>query len=730
MWFSRTSRRDRSARSKTQRSVSAVTQGLERRALLAGNAVIHQTASSVTIDGDSADNTIEVTVLSNGLVVRGLNGTTINGGTDDVVLVSGSNTLNGRLQINGYAGNDTIMFSRNATFNGTVVVDAGAGDDQIGSTGAVFGSSLYVHGRAGDDDVSIKDSSVTGLLWIKTLGGNDVVSINTVDVTGRIKIKTGSGDDDVVLEAVTTTAKTTIHTESGNDDVAVRNSTLGALLKVKTRQQDDTTMLEGNTFGGAVAINSGKDDDSVFLRGTNTFQGRFSVQSGDGNFDEVQLGGTPTFNGGRSVRKSESDTASPSSTDRIDNASTGALARATAVDSVFTQLLVSSPQDLTVDTGANTTEASGVGDGVLITKQQNFVINGTATPRSTIEIDLDGDNAFDDGTATVDDNGDYSITVTLKRRDLDTSTTEINDELSGLQTVIVRATDEAGGVQSNSFVVDYVIGSVVQFVSNMGTYEVEMFDSLTPTTVQNFKNYFARYETVVIHRSVNDFVIQGGGYTLSNSGVFAHVPEDAPITNEFNSNTSNIRGTLSMALAGGDINSGNSEWFINTGNNDGRVNEDLTPRTNLNTAGHTVFGRVLGNGMTIVDGIAALNQADISGASSIGALATIPRQNTFVPLDTPITGTVSLTAASDVLTGTGTKFTEELTAIDDNPGGSSSRLSINGQLFRVQSITSDTELTLTAVAAADATDVIATTDFFDPADFVRFTSIGEILDTV
>jgi len=60
------------------------------------------------------------------------------------------------------------------------------------------------------------------------------------------------------------------------------------------------------------------------------------------------------------------------------------------------------------------------------------------------------------------------------------------------------------------------IATVVQFQTVLGTFEVNLYDQDTPSTVENFLDYVnARaYDNVVIHRSVSNFVVQGGGFTV------------------------------------------------------------------------------------------------------------------------------------------------------------------------------------------------------------------------
>lgn len=136
----------------------------------------------------------------------------------------------------------------------------------------------------------------------------------------------------------------------------------------------------------------------------------------------------------------------------------------------------------------------------------------------------------------------------------------------------------------------------------LGNIEIELFDDQTPITVTNFLKYVkdGAYNNSFIHRSVPGFVIQGGGYTFSETDGKAHdILTDPPIKNE--TKISNTRGTIAMARLGGDPDSATSQWFINLAdNNTGQNNLDT------NDGGYTVFGKVVGDGMTVVDAIAAL----------------------------------------------------------------------------------------------------------------------------
>jgi cyclophilin family peptidyl-prolyl cis-trans isomerase len=153
--------------------------------------------------------------------------------------------------------------------------------------------------------------------------------------------------------------------------------------------------------------------------------------------------------------------------------------------------------------------------------------------------------------------------------------------------------------------------------ASTGFFNIALDGQHKPITVANFLNYVnsGRYfmtdptthglASSFIHRSVSNFVVQGGGFIGTVNPAqppYAQptpVPTFSPIHNE--PGISNKIGTIAMAKLDGQPNSATSQWFVNLANNGG-------PPANLDTTngGFTVFGHVTGVGMTIVNAIAAV----------------------------------------------------------------------------------------------------------------------------
>lgn len=183
--------------------------------------------------------------------------------------------------------------------------------------------------------------------------------------------------------------------------------------------------------------------------------------------------------------------------------------------------------------------------------------------------------------------------------------------------------------------------------TSLGNICLELFDDVAPRTVQNFLNYVrgGDYNNTFIHRSVPGFVIQGGGYYFGPGISTTEVPKDPPVVNEYN--RSNLRGTIAMAKLGNDPNSATSEWFINLADNSANLDNQ--------NGGFTVFGQVIGNGMAVVDQIAARQRYNFT-ASLGGAFNEVPmlKADNQLSADDFITITRMYEADPDNLPGDGT----------------------------------------------------------------------------
>lgn len=143
---------------------------------------------------------------------------------------------------------------------------------------------------------------------------------------------------------------------------------------------------------------------------------------------------------------------------------------------------------------------------------------------------------------------------------------------------------------------------VACFNSVSGQFCIELFEAQAPLTTSNFMSYInsGAYTQGIFHRSVPGFVVQAGGYkiasTSNNQPSIFSVNTFPPITNEFG--LSNKRGTVAMAKIDDDADSATSQWFVNLSDNSSNLD-----RAN---GGYTVFGRIVFDGMNVIDTIASL----------------------------------------------------------------------------------------------------------------------------
>jgi cyclophilin family peptidyl-prolyl cis-trans isomerase len=156
------------------------------------------------------------------------------------------------------------------------------------------------------------------------------------------------------------------------------------------------------------------------------------------------------------------------------------------------------------------------------------------------------------------------------------------------------------------------------------TVFLELFDD-RPLTRDNFLAYVnaGRFDNSIMHRLAYEgnlpFVLQGGGFhpvfQTEPAPLNISLDPDAQVDLDGNPNTdnptvnneftnspfrSNVRGTLAMAKLGGNPNSATSEYFFNLKDNGGTAPNGL----DFQNGGFTVFARVVGDGMNLIDAYA------------------------------------------------------------------------------------------------------------------------------
>ncbi|WP_353191744.1 peptidylprolyl isomerase [Pandoraea pnomenusa] len=133
----------------------------------------------------------------------------------------------------------------------------------------------------------------------------------------------------------------------------------------------------------------------------------------------------------------------------------------------------------------------------------------------------------------------------------------------------------------------------VQFKTSVGNFVVELNPKAAPKTVDNFLQYVNSgfYNGTIFHRVINNFMIQGGGFTPD----MQQKPTRDPVPIESKNGLKNLAGTIAMARTS-DPNSATAQFFINVKDN---ASLDYP---NPDGFGYTVFGKVV-SGMDTVEKI-------------------------------------------------------------------------------------------------------------------------------
>jgi peptidyl-prolyl cis-trans isomerase B (cyclophilin B) len=131
--------------------------------------------------------------------------------------------------------------------------------------------------------------------------------------------------------------------------------------------------------------------------------------------------------------------------------------------------------------------------------------------------------------------------------------------------------------------------------TNFGDIKLELDFDKAPNTAANFKQYVEEgfYDGTIFHRVIDNFMIQGGGFTADMEQKDVR---DA-IENEADNGLKNDNGTIAMARTM-DPHSATAQFFINVKDNDFLNHSGK----NMQGWGYCVFGKVV-EGMDVVNQI-------------------------------------------------------------------------------------------------------------------------------
>jgi peptidyl-prolyl cis-trans isomerase A (cyclophilin A) len=153
-------------------------------------------------------------------------------------------------------------------------------------------------------------------------------------------------------------------------------------------------------------------------------------------------------------------------------------------------------------------------------------------------------------------------------------------------------------VSSDSYAQDKAAaGPVVLLSTSEGDIQIQLDADKAPKTVANFVEYVkaGHYTNTVFHRVIENFMIQGGGFTAD----MKEKPTKKPIPLESKNGLKNERGTIAMARTS-DPNSATAQFFINV-----KDNAFLDQANARDGNGYAVFGKVI-SGIEVVDKIKAV----------------------------------------------------------------------------------------------------------------------------
>ncbi len=292
-------------------------ESLEQKNLLAGDVAVSVLGGDLFLEGDAADNNVELVgtatpgeFLLNGagttfdgsagpLTVTGVTGNVSvdfsDGGSNRVQLGEAVDTLNlsGDVSILGGAGSETLNIT-NSVISGDVrfLDSAGGYGGNVSATDTTITGDLTSESVAEFSDIGLLRSTVDGSVRLVSEGtgitqsvldfteatiGEDVRFRSNADIAETefdgvvvgddVVLRSAEGDDLVNIIASTIDDDLYITTGAGIDDVLIEESHIDDKLRISTGADDDTAFVVDSTVGRSVLITLGNGSNASEIDG-------------------------------------------------------------------------------------------------------------------------------------------------------------------------------------------------------------------------------------------------------------------------------------------------------------------------------------------------------------------------------------------------------------------------------------------------------------------------------
>jgi peptidyl-prolyl cis-trans isomerase B (cyclophilin B) len=150
---------------------------------------------------------------------------------------------------------------------------------------------------------------------------------------------------------------------------------------------------------------------------------------------------------------------------------------------------------------------------------------------------------------------------------------------------------------------------MITLKTSLGDIVIELNHAAAPKTCENFEQYVrdGHYDGTIFHRVINNFMIQGGGFTPD----MTQKTTREPIENEANNGLANVTGSIAMARTMAP-HSASAQFFINVKDN------SFLDYPGQDGWGYCVFGKVT-EGMDVVNRIKEVDTTNRAGHSDVPA---------------------------------------------------------------------------------------------------------------